>query len=56
MPDYEIVRCDLGGWNVVDCDAVKNPLNGKIVGTTHRTKAGAIKAMRELTEQRPPDQ
>ena len=49
--DYQIVRCDLGGWNVVDCTNVEEPRNGKIIRVTHPTRAQAERTLQMLREQ-----
>ena len=43
--DYEIVRCDLGGWNVVDIRT------GKAVKIAHSTRAQAERTLALLQEQ-----
>ena len=45
---YTIVKCDLGGWNVVDRTEVKDPRNGRIMGVTHRTLEEAVEKLLEL--------
>ena len=47
---YQLVRCELGGWNVVDCIEVEKPENGRIVGATHPNRARAREALAALRE------
>ena len=46
--EYTIVKCDQGGWNVVDIAEVKDPLNGRIMGVTQRTRSEAVEKLRDL--------
>ena len=48
--EYAIVKCDLGGWNVVDATEVKDPRNGRIVGVTERTRVLAVEKLRDLRD------
>ena len=46
---YQLCRGDGGGyWNVVDCQNVREPRHGQIVGTSHKSKAKALRALREI--------
>lgn len=47
---YQLVPCELGGWNVVDCLEVEKPENGRIVGATHPNRARAREALAALRE------
>ena len=47
---YRIIRCELGGWNVVDCIDVERPENGRIVGATHSTRERAREAVADLND------